>query len=856
MNSFLRFLGASRLTESAVDKPLQPYQRFRVLRTTWHSIQRNSTIVDKVIRQDKLLPDIQKITELLIDECTRPDRIAPRVCVEYTLQKGIFPWLVTLACGGPTGLTRKIISVFVDVIETQDENFLSQEVVCRSLNTLLRSLTQRMHKETMTDQIVQLLFSICSKVHQHSPLLAMFFDDVAYLDRTGQVSSSLAHSSTMIDTVVPVRFEDEFLVFYLLIDNMHQPEELGDFCRMGLLYILETANENLTLQKWIAESELPIFLTVGLGSHYSALGSKLHIEQSIDHDLMLASSCKPHPEFMKLNKHHLEVKASSDPDFMSSFEQYLTYLAYWQDILEICQQDELRSTLLDSFRILFLKNILYPSLIESSDVDGGSAVAVSVYLASTLEIMRDADLARITLDYLFASEKQVGPPSRASKRATLISGDTVSSTLTPEFYSLKDMISSNLNSESDDTRLATLRLLDSLIRNHAAFVFHFLFKGSPDNASRTPTIGHHRKEMVTLASLIEDAERESPSSQRYEFYLQDALVGLTSSMTEANAITFASLHSETGESPVKSSIEPSFVVKSDDPLLHEILNMFSSFFANEVDYNLALTKVLLDMASAKIIGLAGWLLPHEAIGPDPSTSRSTRAISEDEMIPVLPETMLNDDYDDNKSLDFVTDTTAKAAESRARPAGSSCPPVLVVVKTLAMQIQKYKSEIESLNQDIQERRRIFDSMDLKVDAATLILEARASAPRDTVQGGAQVMPSTTSESMSPFFKHFSSTKRYVSVLPSASFRDKGIEGSLVDGTPIEQSPVCGSDFSKADLPELVNDMPLEDAPETMTEAVVDLSKLINNIIIFEEFIKEIMAVIQVRHLMSGNCEVV
>lgn len=353
MSGLLRFLGLTQSDQPRDATLIEPHQRLLHLKAAWHSMQRHSVIVDKSKREQKLIPEIKLVVSLLLDECTRADRFAPKACLEFALHRDIFLWLVTLAVNGPAGLTRHIISAFTELVEIHDEDFLTHEAVCKSLIVLLKYLNRKTHKEAMLGPTIQLLFCICSKIHLYPPLLSMFFDATSWLDRLS--ASSLANSPESCETHSWERVEEDFLIFYLLTDNMHQLDQNGDFCRTGLLYLIDAAKDDDTIQRWIAESEFPILLTVGLGSHYSSLGMKLRIEYDTNKDLLLASSHDRIHDLSSASNSNDRTNSSSDPAFIDALNKFMTYLAYWQDVLRYSHSPELKSTLLDSLKILFLK---------------------------------------------------------------------------------------------------------------------------------------------------------------------------------------------------------------------------------------------------------------------------------------------------------------------------------------------------------------------------------------------------------------------------------------------------------------------------------------------------------------------
>jgi len=65
--------------------------------------------------------------------------------------------------------------------------------------------------------------------------------------------------------------QDDFPLFDLLIDFVHNEAPVGEFARTGLLCIIEAASSSRELEKWIVESDLATLMSSGLGALYSQL---------------------------------------------------------------------------------------------------------------------------------------------------------------------------------------------------------------------------------------------------------------------------------------------------------------------------------------------------------------------------------------------------------------------------------------------------------------------------------------------------------------------------------------------------------------------------------------------------------
>lgn len=59
------------------------------------------------------------------------------------------------------------------------------------------------------------------------------------------------------------------------------------------------------------------------------------------------------------------AESSSSEGFQTHLETFLSYLIFWQDVLEHCRSAEVKQTLLDHFQVLFLQQLLYVHSMSS-----------------------------------------------------------------------------------------------------------------------------------------------------------------------------------------------------------------------------------------------------------------------------------------------------------------------------------------------------------------------------------------------------------------------------------------------------------------------------------------------------------
>ena len=53
------------------------------------------------------------------------------------------------------------------------------------------------------------------------------------------------------------------------------------------------------------------------------------------------------------------AETPDSPEFRTHLETFLSYLTFWQDVLEHCRSEEVKQTLLDHFQVLFLQQLLF-----------------------------------------------------------------------------------------------------------------------------------------------------------------------------------------------------------------------------------------------------------------------------------------------------------------------------------------------------------------------------------------------------------------------------------------------------------------------------------------------------------------
>lgn len=385
----------------------------------------------------------------------------------------------------------------------------------------------------------------------------------------------------------------------------------------------------------------------------------------------------------------------------------------------------------------------------------------------------------------------------------------------------------------------------------------------------------HEREMglyLALVSRVDPNHAEDAFSTGYDHYLRDAIFSI-----QSQACFWQDLEPEV-RAKLKHRLNPN------DPLLSLVLQSLRRFFSNSPEANMALTGVLATLALCPNRSLAGWLsFAHKV----PTTSHEQ------------DDPTLYDDDGDDRSIDFRIEEKL-ASESSALPATSmdeqSRPVVHSIFHGLVGQLERYRQMVQNFDQYLQERRQgllfnenLSDALMLALDFDTGIaqksagfgsqlsaaLSPQAEVPAKPKPKPVQSVPSfvsfltpkksriakppvseptTPSRGVraleaSPFGPHYQKTgaivvEPYLAPAPS-----------LGPWTPAksckfnaDEEDIFGSSgqWGESRTPSQV----VDEEDESPKIAHVTLSQLLDNVVILEESIKELVAIIHARRSLG------
>ncbi|KAF9227938.1 hypothetical protein BS17DRAFT_774517 [Gyrodon lividus] len=814
--------------------------------------------------------------------------------------------------------------------------------------------------------------------------------------------------------------EYEFLLFNYLLRFVHREGQIGDFARAGLLFMMDVAmspgepvhrlagdehagsvltscpermvgdpitDAALALAEYIVDGDFSDVLGAGLGAVYSLLPSKLEIRSptilDVNQSGMVLGSMgletapeKEDAEALSKENRAIGLEDSTNLDFKARLDHFLKLLEFLQDIIRrnVIHDSADNSldasalvgmsivqSILDAVRRIFLENVLYPSILECSDLDG-SAVAVMSYIDIIIRTLEDGQLSDLLVDFLMSEddddkrhqrthgmlnlssnvppqsrssvivEKQTKLHRRKSSAMLLLEMEAPDSRRQSEYFTtmvrftLKDLLLSNLRSHNQPTVTAALQLFQTMLtqRCHVCTdgvilvipdasatsypepamimpVFppqmseedgdeeEFVYPGA-EGESRQPslaplvplltymqpetTFSTHEREMglyLALVSRIDPSHNDDEFSTGYDHYLRDALASIQS-------------HSCFPISPgedLESRSKQRHRLNINDPILSVVLESLRRFFANSSKMNISLTGVLAELALCPNRSIAGWL---------------TCTVNDSSQSQIMSDDTLLEDTRDDRSVDF--DINEKLAmETNILPATrldeNSRPIVHSVLQALVGQLERYRQSVNNFDKYLLERRQGLLFSENLTDALTLVLEpavdvglvkasttssSSRSTPETTprrpkskssslvsfltprknksVSSKTQVPPETPpgngnkAVASSPFAPHYQQTRDiviepFIAPLPTSGLWVP-VQASTW-GAEEEEVFSAGSQWGGERL-KSVEDPGCPDDRKPTTH--VTLSHLLDNVVILEECIKELAAIIQTRRSLG------
>ena len=423
-----------------------------------------------------------------------------------------------------------------------------------------------------------------------------------------------------------------------------------------------------------------------------------------------------------------DAEKTTSSDFQAHLATFLSYLVFWQDILEHCGSKDIKCSLLDHFKFLFLQQLLYPSLMESSDADGGSSVAVLTYLRCIIESIDNSELMHLTLQYLLAIPNIPEDERESARPATLARRRKSQSLITtlaqtqdkpmPDLFTLVDLVLTSLRSRNQQTVTATLRLVSTLLRSEHHFTVSTLVKTQSSMNQPMRTIDVHHQDTAILFSMAEDLLFHDDLRDAYDAHLEDARTLLEAQCSSSLLLPSPAKLEHRIE--VSTHVVNCFEVlrphsiQPDDPLLGALISLLESFLANDIPTNLALTQTLATLVSCIKLRLDNWLLREPAnhdISLKPNVIYDDKLDEADHDVTI---TFNNIAGNSRKNTQIEKETSPPESHGVSYVAS----PVFAALDSLVEQVEIFRHDIQQFDTYLAERRHVFKvGDDIDQDAA-------------------------------------------------------------------------------------------------------------------------------------------
>jgi hypothetical protein len=268
----------------------------------------------------------------------------------------------------------------------------------------------------------------------------------------------------------------------------------------------------------------------------------------------------------------------------------------------------------------------YPSLLESSDADGGSSVAVLTYLRRILDALDHPELVNMILQYLLAlqdytatSPKTPRSPTAVKRRQSLMLLNTPQDDdrLNPSLFNLVDLVLGSTSSRNAQTVSAALKLTTVILGKSHGYALGSLIKVMYVHyKEHYRTIGALNIELEMYLNLAIDLAGEDGVDEAYESHLKDIQSMLESHTCSLKSIALpassmkAQGYFDTSESAAKD-VDPHYLLP-EDPLFQSLVDLLLRFLTNDIETNLALTEAIIGIGTCSQLRLEGWLVVDPA----------------------------------------------------------------------------------------------------------------------------------------------------------------------------------------------------------------------------------------------------
>lgn len=455
-------------------------------------------------------------------------------------------------------------------------------------------------------------------------------------------------------------------------------------------------------------------------------------------------------------------------------------------------------------------------------------------------------------------------PTSARRRQSLMLLSTAKvpeDIVDPNVFNMVDLIINNVSSSNSQSVYAALRLTSTLITRQKQYSFGTLLKlQSIRMTASKRTEGALQLEVERYSQVAASLHEPHGLDVAYDSLCND----LRYSIEAQRSLKLPDNSNATSDEHAHFNY---YQLTDGDLLMRTVLGLLRSFFTNEVDVNLALTEAFIAIAQCAEVRLEGWL----ALAP--SSYRFAEEVS-----PPSRSWRSQIDDEEQRLWSALHDSTRRPMW----PENEEAPLLYRELQRLAAELDVVRTKIPNFNQLLSGRKNMLQATNFDADASgppspVTSPTQQVVTPFLDVPSAASPRPSRSS-SLSPMARERNElgneTNKAILRAAGAASRLAREGDPSTTSTPSSSSPPTQSVFkppppeapSTTDmLMHIIDFSTVVDGTDHVTDAddeqdapakrTATLNHVLTNAVVLQEFVLELVAVLQVRAAVLGEHEV-
>ncbi|RKP25936.1 Retinoic acid induced 16-like protein-domain-containing protein, partial [Syncephalis pseudoplumigaleata] len=449
-SKFKRNVGATPTASRAKPTAVMQLAKFH---KCWNYVHNLYFIEDKKaqvnVQQTPIPQHLRSMVDILVDEEIRLEEDQTGLCMEYLLKNNVLTILVNIASSNfPQGVRGEVVRCIASMINLLDDKFLVHNAVFKPTLKLIRMCVKEVQgDETHHEDLMELVYVICSKIHGYPDLLNIFFHDRTWLRTpwkktlTAEQWMDVMRTNASINSPTGTTRRRLFSTAKIAAAATHRTDDpdtdsiMSKDAAVAEAYVASgagsAASKRLSLMSLASDLqpdtpvtpkpdyEFTLFSYLlgyvhreGKSGDYARTAILFIIELATDAlgDYLLQSSSFPAITAAGIGALFSQLPRSFSPDdeegsdaesvdFHRKLDAFTKELEFCQDVLDRCPTPAISQALLANIRRVFLENIICPSLTTCSDADGSAMAAIN-YLDVILRNLRQPDMIDLVLSYL------------------------------------------------------------------------------------------------------------------------------------------------------------------------------------------------------------------------------------------------------------------------------------------------------------------------------------------------------------------------------------------------------------------------------------------------------------------------